>query len=848
MSAATLTVRSGSLEGQTFALELGEGETVVGSAAECDVYIDVPGIAPRHAAFQVSGDEVLVQAAGGGAEIEVNGQPIPWLTPVNDGDLIALGSLQLEYRVGGAGEAEEVEGTGSPFSWPAETAPAAGAAPEGGMFVAAPTPEAPASQPEPVAEAPTFDFGGESTAEAPFDLNLAPAAPEPVPPPEAVPERTPEPVPAPAPLRAAPLKLKEPEPAAAPPAEAVSETAPDAAGPAVRPRSPRPARRPVQTAGRRGRIERKPIGRYAMVSLVIIAVLGAGAYLVAPFLMAPVLEAVAPPRVSAGQVAVLSGQYFRSDPEDNAVLFDELPGRVIQASRTRLHVEIPAMPLGAAAGRSVSVRVRVGTKESGRQSVSIFQPPQITSVVPDVAMPGEVVSLGGSGWDDKAAVRFGATEGEVVDIAPGTIHVRVPTIKETASQVTVMVGDISSSSAPFLVGRLPLLTAAEPSSVSPGDRLIVRGKGFGDDPGAVLATIAGAPALVLAAQPGELTLVVPRVSPQEGQPPLEIRLAGKPNVGHLSLDVAPLPDPIGFRFIAEPFTGGGTASAPLAVVASGLGPNFVLARSGGRSAALRAIEVQDRLNAAASQLARPGQTLETRGSSSSPAIGLKGSSEVLIDVTVEDAAAYNEAWARPRGSGAPVTPERLAIWWKAVADDLASLLARGEEPREAEGLAREGRVLTQLHQAAGTGAVTLRLVDSKPAFKEGLRTLGLHVPAAIPGAAAPVEVSATGEPAAVFSATGTWRGFLREAGRSRPVNVVFEGTTGSLTYEGTVSFSAPLQSVKQKDNEVQFSAAQGGGVRYFTGHWDGTSLSGTISSKSGGPGDIGSFELKPPRH
>jgi hypothetical protein len=490
--------------------------------------------------------------------------------------------------------------------------------------------------------------------------------------------------------------------------------------------------------------------------------------------------------------------------------------------------------------------VRIGDRSSDPLVLSVMQPPRIRSFAPEAGQAGERIAIAGAGFEQSAVVRFGDQVAEVVSAKPSEIRVRVPAIPEGETSVTVTVGGLSSAGVPFVVGKLPLITALDPRSVTPGDLLTVRGKGFGNDPGAVFAQLGGVPALVVSASADGVQIAVPRISPGEEPPALELRVAGSPNTASRPLPVSALPDGVGFRFFAEPFTLGGGSGAKRAVLSTVLGPAFVLSASGGESAAQRAVAAQARLNGAAARLG--GQVPAARGLDGEPSIAL--GSELLLAVTPEDAAAYEEAWARPRGVARPVDRARLARWWGALAADLARLLARGEPPQETVALAQEGSVLGQVHERAG-GRVTPQFVESQPALRESLKSLGFKVPASVPAAAAaavmPSRAAAGGEEPEPLTLRGRWRGVLRESGRDRPFNVTFDGPQGTLAYEGAVSFSQPIADARLQEGRLAFSTEQGGGTRYFEGTWDGEKFGGTISSRASGQGDIGTFELRPPR-
>src|SRR5207249_2571364 len=85
-------------------------------------------------------------------------------------------------------------------------------------------------------------------------------------------------------------------------------------------------------------------------------------------------------------------------------------------------------------------------------------------------------------------------------------------------------------------------------------------------------------------------------------------------------------------------------------------PAFVLAASGGRTAADRAVEAQRRLNEAVLVLSTGGLNFEVRTPDTTPALALAGRPELLLEVTEDDAPAYNEDWTGLRGRGVAVAP------------------------------------------------------------------------------------------------------------------------------------------------------------------------------------------------
>jgi hypothetical protein len=289
------------------------------------------------------------------------------------------------------------------------------------------------------------------------------------------------------------------------------------------------------------------------------------------------------------------------------------------------------------------------------------------------------------------------------------------------------------------------------------------------------------------------------------------------------------------------------------VVATGLGPAFVVASSQGHSAAERAAEAAKRLDGAAAALrTRPGENFELRNVDTFPVIALPGSSEAVLEVTPEDVTAYAEDWTGLKGKGGPVTAARLGRWWEAVAKDLVLVLARGQAPQFAMALAPEGRVLGDLYQAAARmrqAGIPPSLIESaKPQQLSALRLVGLRVPATVRApASGQADAPPTPGPAGPIPLTlsGTWIGSEVEDGLKRYVTLDFQGKGGNLVFEGAVSVTLPLQSLEQpQKGTLKFMVVFRGGERYYMGKWDGETVTGKITADATGSKLLGTFELR----
>lgn len=582
----------------------------------------------------------------------------------------------------------------------------------------------------------------------------------------------------------------------------------------------------------------------------MLALLAGLAFLVPRFLGAAAeVQSIEPARARIGQTVALLGKGFAAEAKANVVMFGDRAGTVLNASPERLEVVVPDVVTVAGQDVRMSVRVRLGRKESKAVELAVFAGPTVHGISPEVAMPGDEVVLAGVGWRPGATVSFGPQAAEVLEVRDTSIRVRVPPIlggPGTAAPVVVSVGGGGSNPAPFFIGRVPLVLKVDPPAAAVGEVVAIRGRGFQRDPQRNAVMIGGARALILSAFDDELQVVVPRVPVGDEARPVEVRTAGSENVGTLSVSVPSPPATADFRFVAEPFDAAYGKSH--AVLATDLGPAFVLAASGGKTAAARAVEAERRLNEAANVLkATRGLNFEVRTADTAPALALSGRPELLLEVSEEDAAAYNEDWTGLRGRGGIVTRARLALWWEAVARDLVLILVRNERPQFAAALAAEGRVLVELFQAGQRGP--LAVAAAKPATRDAVRILAFRVPAAIPGPAGPTSVAVA--PAAAGGAPlrlegGTWIGTEVEADEGRDLTATFRNGLGTMSYEGRVTLTVPFLTVEQpQKNTVRFSLQVRGGMRFYNGRWDGQMLSGAVSRDAAGKDPVGTFTLRP---
>ena len=111
--------------------------------------------------------------------------------------------------------------------------------------------------------------------------------------------------------------------------------------------------------------------RRALYGLVGLIVLGAIAYFGLRKVEPPQLYLVMPSHARVGDVVILAGSGFALRPEKNLVYVGDFAARVLEATPTRLLVEIPSMSLDPGERKQAPVHVQVGPTESRHVEMTI---------------------------------------------------------------------------------------------------------------------------------------------------------------------------------------------------------------------------------------------------------------------------------------------------------------------------------------------------------------------------------------------------------------------------------------------------------------------------------------------
>lgn len=888
--APTLVVTGGAQDGKKIFCPPSV-EKVLGSGPSCQVQLEAANVDAEHARIVWEMRGLLLSDLGSRTGTFVNGERVEFEQTLNEGDRICLGppgsrqSVKLVVRMAAdiamaAGSA----GARSQFPSPAERAAAQTIAVDlSELDPPMPEPDAsparPAAEPGLVFEQSDMRFDVEGADDATRTLPSAPAfvehadappADEPLVLVDADPEIEPEPetlaIPAPVfepDLEAPPLadigEVPEPPASPAPPPRkpprpdytdelpsivpAVPAERPKAAAPrAAAPAQTAPARKPPVAAptNKKRASSGLPVPRAALIGIGTLA-LALGAWALYGFLhqAPPVVTSVTPPKVGPGGTVTLTGSGFAAQPGGNIVRFGEQRAQVASASETRLAVTVPEVDVSQGS-RKLQVSVEVRGVRAGGLFLDVVALPKVTALSPEVALPGtEVVAQGRNLGGERVQVTVGGSAAQVLEKAADRVRFRVPDMPLTigkALPVSLVVAGEKAQAPDLVLGRLPLLIAAEPANAALGARVVLRGRGFAAEPADNLVAFLDRRALVVKAAPHELTVVVPGLRSADAQvpAPVTVTVAGA------------VSNPVDFgvaNVVATTFTPRFFA-APVpdqpgqAFVSTLLGPVLLLGDKGeAASTAERAAVTADALNALADAWsAGRASALQVRDDPR-PSVWAAGANAALVGVWPGDVAAYDR-----RGRAGSGGARRLATFQAALLEDYLGLFLQGQRPSRIAELSSRGKVLLDLYAEAarrargGVTGVPRNLVLPLPAALEAsLRDLAL------------LPEGGRGAGRAAMPAEGVWEGVIEDDAGRRKIQVTLRAENGRLQGEATsrsraLGMSVPLSDISYERGTLKFTLLAGGVPRQFVGTLQGAKVTGKVYVP-GRREPVGSFSL-----
>jgi hypothetical protein len=451
------------------------------------------------------------------------------------------------------------------------------------------------------------------------------------------------------------------------------------------------------------------------------------------FFTVPQVESVSPASAEPGQTVTVTGKRFRGVAADNLVWFGDRSVPATSVSGGTLQVTVPPLYRSGA----VALVVETGAGRSHATPFVALLPLQAVSLDPAGALPGDGVTLAGTGFADGVTVAVGGASARVVSVEAGAVHFEMPAVAGSPGSrhdVVATMGARRTRPLPLYLGRVPLVVSFEPARGVLGDIVRVHGAGFAANADDNVVTFDGVPALVLASRSTEMAVVLP--PPAHPQPEtlaqVVVHAGGKASSEGAAFPIQQLVEGTWVpRFYAGAIVEGGAKAQ--ATVGTAIAPVLMLSgKDDARTVGERALHVAAALNALVDR-ARVGQpaAFEAR-EEPEPGVGLVGAPDIVVRVTPHDAAAYDAPPGLP-GRGAPPTPMALAAHWAALLNDTFVVGTSGGRPTAAAGITpAAGAAFAQLRAALpwqyGSGVSCARVVALPPELKRRLREAALRVP------------------------------------------------------------------------------------------------------------------------
>ena len=181
----------------------------------------------------------------------------------------------------------------------------------------------------------------------------------------------------------------------------------------------------------------------------------------------------------------------------------------------------------------MSLVVETGAGRSRAVSFVALLPLQAASLDPAGALPGDEVTLAGSGFAEGVTVTVGGAAARVVSAEAGAVRFEMPSVAGRPGQPPrrrrVDRGAPHEGRSPLPGPRAARRRPSSPPRGVAGDLVRIRGAGFAAAADGNVVTFDGVPALVVAASPTEMAVVVPPpVRPQpETLAPVVVHAGGK---------------------------------------------------------------------------------------------------------------------------------------------------------------------------------------------------------------------------------------------------------------------------------------------------------------------------------
>jgi hypothetical protein len=487
----------------------------------------------------------------------------------------------------------------------------------------------------------------------------------------------------------------------------------------------------------------------------------------------------------------------------------------------------PAPPRPAGTPRAAS-SASAGPVSPAAKKAAPPAPAQVAGLQPEVALPGQTILVRATNLSAPVAVTIGGVTAEVQETTAEAVRVVVPALPLRPGQkaeVVVKSGSATLKPGELIVGRLPMVLELAPERGPVGERVVIKGRGFAGDPGQNTVTFGGAPALVLAATPSELTVVAPAPTVTESLDlPVIVTAGGRASAPSVTYTLQrPATSTFVPRFFAAPVTE--RPGEDLAFVSTEIAPVLLLgARGESPSTAVRASEIATVLNRLVAGASSHRVDIELR-QRPSPSVAVVGDPRPFLVPLPEDAAAYAYPWEPGAKRGPRLSTAQIARHWAALLKDYFGLFLYRERPLEVAALSPRGRVFMEIYARAsragsGSAGVSTSIVyPPSEAMATSLRLAAL--------------VPSTGNPHEAIAVEGRWRGTMQDPDLgSRRFEVRFRpsgaGLAGTITtWRGILELSSPLRDIAFDRGTLRFTADIQGTPQRFEGTLHDTTISGT---------------------
>jgi hypothetical protein len=206
----------------------------------------------------------------------------------------------------------------------------------------------------------------------------------------------------------------------------------------------------------------------------------------------PVIVSMSPSATFVGTQVTIDGSYFGTSQGSSTVTFNGVPATPTNWTDTQIFVPVPN---GATSGPVV---VTVNGAASNSSTFNVDATPVITSISPDSAAAGTVLTITGTNLgdaQDSIFVNFNGTTYPASSANENSLVVTVPAAAYPGTfNLTVSVNNYSSAGSSFTVIPTPSIQAVSPNVGVSGTPVNISGSYFGDTQGSSTVTFNGVPA------------------------------------------------------------------------------------------------------------------------------------------------------------------------------------------------------------------------------------------------------------------------------------------------------------------------------------------------------------------